>query len=206
MAGSLTAFLEAGQKGELPPNYGYRVAWEGVDNFLGYTILYAYCQEEPALFSSLEAIAENFGAKDPKVSAAKSKFCVPLRVPVELAHKVMDVGPSALTQWVLETAMQPRRAMQQTSEAEVDKLSAGLKEGVKGSVVDEDGISALMMAATAGGAEACEVHHGTALMCAAQGGHYEAARKTQNPWADAWSEGSTELVMAGAPPVALSFP
>ena len=38
----------------------------------------------------------------------------------------------------------------------VAKLKAGLEAGVKADVVDEDGVSALMMAATQGGAEACE--------------------------------------------------
>lgn len=182
----------------------------GQDHFQGYSILYAYCAEEgltqllegvlppilpatpkePSKFPSLEAISENFGAKDPKAAAPNSKFCVPLRVPGELATQVTDVAPGRDI-WMVRFDQDLITPFLQAAKAcDATKLRAGLAEGVKGDTVDEDGVSALMMAASEGGAEACEVllkggaavNHAerknkrTALMCAAQGGHLEAVK------------------------------
>lgn len=182
----------------------------GQDHFQGYRILYAYCAEEgltqllegalppilpattkePSMFPSLEAISENFGAKDPKAAAPNSQFCVPLRVPGELATQVTDVAPGRDI-WMVrfdQDLITPFLEAAKTRDAK--KLREYLDRGVKGDTVDEDGVSALMMAATEGGAEACEVllkggaavNHAernnkrTALMFAAQGGHLEAVK------------------------------
>lgn len=201
----------------------------GLDHHQGYRILYAYCgkegvesllegalppmlpatAKEPKEFATLEAIAENFGAKDPKAAAANSAFCVALRVPAELATQAEAPGGRDL--WIVrfdQDLITPFLQAAKTKNAA--KLAAGLKEGVKGDVVDEEGVSALMMAASEGGAEACEVllkggalvNHAerlngrTALMFAAQGNHLEAVKTLLAAKADTTkvdSEGNTAL-------------
>jgi len=204
----------------------------GLDHHQGYKMLYAYCSEEglksilegalppvlpatekePSMFPSLEAISQNFGAKDPKAAAVNSTFCVPLRVPAELANKVesKDAAFGDRDIWMVrfdQDLITP--FLQAAKTCDAAKLKEGLKQ-VKGDTVDEFGVSALMMAATGGGAEACEVllkggaavNHveryarRTALMCAAQGGHLEVvktllAAKADTSQVDA--EGQTAL-------------
>eukprot|EP00439_Symbiodinium_sp_Y106_P025899 s1944_g3.t1 len=80
--------------------------------------------------------------------------------------------------------------LQAAKEGNVKKLEAGLDAGVPGNVVDEHGVSALMMAAFMGSTPACEVllkkgaevnhqeRHGkrSALMFASQGGHLDVVK------------------------------
>ncbi|CAJ1373978.1 unnamed protein product [Effrenium voratum] len=251
----LADFMEAtarNQKGTLPETYGYQadvamgigywmettnqckvvekpfVVPNGLDDFQGYVILYAYCSEEgvksilegqlppmlpattkePSSFPTLEAISENFGAKDPKAASVNSKFCVALRVPAELTTKADTPGRDL---WIVrfdQDLISP--FLQAAKEGNVAKLKAGLEAGVKADVVDEDGVSALMMAAMTGSAEACEVllkggagvnwaerNAGrTALMFASQGGHLDAVKTLLAAKADTSkvdSEGQTSL-------------
>eukprot|EP00913_Durusdinium_trenchii_P026267 g24646.t1 len=193
----------------------------GLDHHQGYRILYAYCgkdlegvesllegalppmlpatAKEPKEFATLEAIAENFGAKDPKargtmyLSDLMASYASPswLTVSPQLGMPSLSAWPATATtasgSHTGAALLTGGSAAAKTKNAA--KLAAGLKEGVKGDVVDEEGVSALMMAASEGGAEACEV-------LLKGGNHLEAVKTLLAAKADTTkvdSEGNTAL-------------
>lgn len=175
----------------------------GDSNIQGYMIFYAYCSKdgmvslleggmppqlpctvkEPSAFESLEAIADNFGNKDPKSAKANSEYSAVFRVPAQLATQV-DTPDRDI--WIVrfdQDYVSPY--LQHVKEGEVEKATKFLDEGaVKASCVDEEGVSGLMMAAMAGNVAMCEmlinrraqinwvepINSRTPLMFAAQGG------------------------------------
>mmetsp|Transcript_69570 Transcript_69570/g.225132 ORF Transcript_69570/g.225132 Transcript_69570/m.225132 type:complete len:309 (-) Transcript_69570:121-1047(-) len=199
----------------------------------GYVVLFAYSSEEgvlsllqgqmppmlpatkkePKEFESKAAIADNFGAKDGEASAKKgtSNFCVVFRVPAELATKVDTPGRDL---WIIrfdQDVISP--FLQAAKEGDAAMVQKGLDSGISGAVVDEDGVSALMMAAMIGSVETCtalldkgadpssaEPHNGkTPLMFAAQGGHTSTVEFLLGKKADASkadTEGGTALMWA----------
>lgn len=208
----------------------------------GYMVFFAYCQKEgvasilsgqmppmlpatlkdPASFESMAEIAANFGAKDPQAAAGNSSHCVAFRVPPELATQAETPGRDI---WLIRfdnDAVSPLLEACNTGNAEkVSKiLSAaanarveGKTDAVQGDVVDEHGVSGLMMAAMAGSLETCKallVHNAqpnavepfgnrTALMFAAQGGHTAVVQLLLGNSADVSkvdSEGQTALMWA----------
>eukprot|EP00930_Biecheleria_cincta_P077257 TRINITY_DN64540_c0_g1_i1.p1 TRINITY_DN64540_c0_g1~~TRINITY_DN64540_c0_g1_i1.p1 ORF type:complete len:308 (-),score=83.79 TRINITY_DN64540_c0_g1_i1:151-1074(-) len=191
----------------------------GRKEYLGYVVFFAYCgkegmmqllegacppvlpasKKEPANFASLEAIADNFGAKDAKAASANATYCVPLRVPVELANQAEVPGRDIwMVQFNLDKISPFLQAAKEGDAAKVQSIIAD-PQGVKGPIVDEDGVSALMMAAFAGSAETCQALLGggaeinyaepdqnrTALMFAAQGGYSPVVQVLLNAKADA---------------------
>lgn len=167
--------------------------------------------KEPREFESLASIADNFGAKD--TAKAKSEYCLALRVPSELAAKV-DVPDRDI--WIIsfdqDRVVPFLTAAREGDAAKVKKI---LAEGVSGQTVDEDHISALMMAATVGSVETCAVlieagaevdfteprSSRTALMFAAQGGHTDVVDLLIKHSADITkvdSDGTTALMWAAA--------
>lgn len=111
--------------------------------------------KEPKEFQSLEEIADNFGNKNPKAAAGNSKFCIPFRVPAELATQADTPGRNL---WIIrfdQDLVSP--FLQAAKEGKADKVAAGLKEGVPADTVDEHGVSALMMAAMIGSTKTCKV-------------------------------------------------
>jgi len=199
----------------------------------GYVVLFAYSSEEgvtsllsgqlppmlpatkkePAEFNSKAEIAHNFGCTDAEASVKKgtSDFCVAFRVPAELATKVETPGRDI---WIIrfdQNSVGP--FLQAAKEGDVALVSKGLDSGIHGETVDEDGVSALMMAAMKGSLESCQVlldnfadPNGseptagrTPLMFAAQGGASTVVelllgRKADPSKAD--SEGNTALMWA----------
>lgn len=200
----------------------------GVPHYQGYKIFFAYCakegvqgvlegqtppvlpatEKEPTDFQSLEKISENFGAKDPKAAAPNSKYCVAFRVPAELANQAEVPGRNI---WMVDlTKDKITPFLQAAKEGDAKKVKQHLASGVAGDSVDEDGISALMMAACGNFGETCQAmldsgalidyadpnQARTALMFAAQGGHSAAASALLAAKADtskADSEGQTAL-------------
>ncbi|CAE8603590.1 unnamed protein product, partial [Polarella glacialis] len=199
-------------------------------------ILYAYCQKagvesilqgqlppmmpatkkEPAEFADLAAIADNFGISvATKAAASNSEYCVALRVPAELATQAETPGRDL---WIVrfdQDKVSP--LLQAAKEGDAAKVRKGLGDGASGDVVDEEGISALMMAAMAGSADSCQallenstnrtasvnyaepMSSRTALMFAAQGGHAEAVKVLAAASADVSKvdkEGTTALMWA----------
>ncbi|CAE8725732.1 unnamed protein product, partial [Polarella glacialis] len=208
----------------------------GQSNSQGYMILYAYCQKagvesilqgqlppmmpatkkEPAEFADLAAIADNFGISvATKAAASNSEYCVALRVPAELATQAETPGRDL---WIVrfdQDKVSP--LLQAAKEGDAAKVRKGLGDGASGDVVDEEGISALMMAAMAGSADSCQallenstnrtasvnyaepMSSRTALMFAAQGGHAEAVKVLAAASADVSKvdkEGTTALMWA----------
>jgi len=203
----------------------------GSSAMAGYLILYAYCSEEgmesllngqlppimpatvkePKEFESLADIANNFGMQNPESKTKNSKYCVALRVPAELATKAETPGRDL---WIVrfdQDIISP--FLQASKEGDAIKVSNALKAGMKGTTMDEHGVSALMMAAMAGSAPTCkvlldngaEINHAepkaqrTALMFAAQGGMVETVKLLLHSKADASkvdSEGSSALTWA----------
>jgi len=199
----------------------------------GYVMLFVYCSEEgvtsmlsgqlppmlpgtkkePTEFGSKAEIADNFGNKDAEeaVKTGTSDFCVAFRVPAELATKVETPGRDI---WIIrfdQDTVGP--FLQAAKEGDVALVSKGLDSGIHGEAVDEDGVSALMMAAMKGSLETCQVlldnfadPNGseptagrTSLMFAAQGGATTVVelllgRKADPSKADA--EGNTALIWA----------
>jgi len=202
----------------------------GRKEFLGSAVFFAYCgkegmmqllqgacppvlpasKKEPADFASLEAIADNFGAKDAKAASTNAMYCVPLRVPVEIVNQAQVPGRDIwMVQFNLDKISPFLQAAKEGDAAKVKSIIAD-PEGVKGPIVDEDGVSALMMAAFAGSAETCQAllsggaeinyaepdQNRTALMFAAQGGYSQVVQALVNSKADASkadSEGQTAL-------------
>lgn len=202
----------------------------GRKEFQGNMVFFAYCgkegmmqllqgacppvlpasKKEPADFASLEAIADNFGAKDAKAASANAAYCVPFRVPVEIANQAEVPGRDIwMVQFNQDKITPFLQAAKDGDAAKVKSIIAD-PEGVRGPIVDEDGISALMMAAFAGSADTCqallsggaEVNYAepnqnrTALMFAAQGGYSPVVQVLLNSKADASkadSEGQTAL-------------
>lgn len=197
----------------------------------GYMMLYAYCGKdgvesilsgqmppmlpatlkEPIEFQSLTAIADNFGAKDPQAASSNSECCVAFRVPSELATQADTPGRDL---WLVRFDQdQVGPFLQAAKDGEAAKVQKMLAAGVKGSVVDENGVSALMMAAMAGSTDTCkvlldgnaEVNYQepnamrSALMFAAQGGHsavVELLVKSSGDLSKVDSEGQTALMWA----------
>jgi len=199
----------------------------------GYVILFAYSSEEgitsmlsgqlppmlpatkkePVEFNSKAEIAENFGNKDAEAAVKKgiSDFCVALRVPAELATKVETPGRDI---WIIrfdQDTVGP--FLQAAKEGDVALVSKGLDSGIHGETVDEDGVSALMMAAMKGSLETCQAlldnfadPNGseptagrTPLMFAAQGGASSVVELLLGKKADpskADAEGNTALMWA----------
>jgi len=197
----------------------------------GYIVLYAYCSKEgvesllqgqmppmlpatqksPKEFDSLAAIADNFGQQNPAQKTEASKYCVAFRVPAELATQADTPGRNL---WIIrfdQDVISP--FLQLVKEGDAAKVAEGLSSGISGGVVDEEGVSALMMAANAGSLETCKALLGkdadvnlaepkngrTALMFAAQGGHSNIAKLLVDSGADVSkvdSEGSTALMWA----------
>lgn len=202
----------------------------GRKEFQGSVVFFAYCgkegmmqllqgacppvlpasKKEPADFASLEAIADNFGAKDAKAASTNAAYCVPLRVPVEIANQAQVPGRDIwMVQFNLDKISPFLQAAKEGDAAKVKSIIAD-PEGVKGPIVDEDGVSALMMAAFAGSVETCQAllsggaeinyaepdQNRTALMFAAQGGYSQVVQALVNSKADASkadSEGQTAL-------------
>merc|ERR1712130_88021 len=84
-----------------------------------------------------------------------SDFCVVLRVPAELVSKV-DTPDRDL--WIVrfdQDVISP--FLQAAKEGDAAMVTKAVESGVSGKAVDEDGVSALMMAATNGSLETCEV-------------------------------------------------
>jgi len=199
----------------------------------GYVILYAYSTEEgvtsllqgglppmlpatkkePTEFSSKAEIADNFGNKDAEAAVKKgtSDYCVAFRVPAELATKVETPGRDI---WIVrfdQDAVGP--FLQAAKEGDTALVIKALDSGVEAETVDEDGVSALMMAAMKGSLETCQVlvDRGanpdgsepaagrTPLMFAAQGGSTTVVELLLGKKADpsrADSEGTTALMWA----------
>mmetsp|Transcript_149009 Transcript_149009/g.415231 ORF Transcript_149009/g.415231 Transcript_149009/m.415231 type:complete len:309 (-) Transcript_149009:319-1245(-) len=205
----------------------------GKPEYQGYVIVFAYSSEEgvksllegqlppmlpatkkePKEFATKAAIADNFGNKDAEASVKKgtSDFCVALRVPSELASKVDTPGRDL---WIVrfdQDVISP--FLQAAKECDLPMVTKGLESGISGGTVDEDGVSALMMAATKGSLEACQVliaHSAdvngaepincrTPLMFAAQGGFTDVVELLIGKKADPSkvdSEGATALMWA----------
>lgn len=205
----------------------------GKSDFQGNMVLFAYSSEDgvksllegglppmlpctskdPKSFASKAAIADNFGNKDAEASVKKgtSDFCVAFRVPAELATKVDTPGRDL---WIVrfdQDLISP--FLQAAKEGDAAILQKGVDSGISGQTVDECGVSALMMAATKGSLESCQVllQHGaevntaeplsgrTPLMFAAQGGFNDVAELMIGKKADlskADSEGGTALMWA----------
>jgi len=208
-------------------------------NFQGNLIMYAYCSEEgvksilegqlppmlpctkkePKDFDSLAAIADNFGATDPQAKSGNSAFCVPFRVPAELTSQAETPGRDL---WIVrfdQDLVSP--FLQAAKTGDKAKIVAGLEEGVASETVDEQGVSALMMAASVGSAETCEVlltksanvnyaeptNKRTPLMFAAQGGFTDVVKVLVGAKADPLqvdSEGQTALMWAAVANKALT--
>jgi len=169
----------------------------------GYMILYAFCQKEglvsllngglpprllatqkePSDFDSFEAIADNFGNKDPAKAAENSKYCVALRVPTTIVQQV-EVENRDI--WMVQFSMdRVMPFLQAAKEGDAEKVTAGLDAGADANAVDEDGVCVLMMAAFIGSLDTCKalvsrdadvnyvepLNSRTPLMFAAQGGH-----------------------------------
>lgn len=197
----------------------------------GYIVLFAYCQKqgcvsllegqippmmpatrkEPHEFMSKAGIASNFGAKDPAAAAENSAYCVALRVPAELANQAevenRDIWVVRFDQDVVSPFLQAAK------EGNAAELAKGLGAGLPAAMYDEDGITALMMAAMSGNVEACGVlmrggadvneaectNSRTPLMFAAQGGHTALVSDFLSKGADATkadTDGSTALMWA----------
>jgi len=191
----------------------------GRKEFQGSAVFFAYCgkegmmqllqgacppvlpasKKEPADFASLEAIADNFGAKDAKAASTNAAYCVPLRVPVEIANQAQVPGRDIwMVQFNLDKISPFLQAAKEGDAAKVKSIIAD-PEGVKGPIVDEDGVSALMMAAFAGSVETCQAllsggaeinyaepdQNRTALMFAAQGGYSQVVQALVSSKADA---------------------
>jgi len=199
----------------------------------GYVVLYAYCSEqgvtsmlsgqlppmlpattkEPVEFNSKIEIADNFGNKDAQeaVKTGTTDFCVAFRVPAELATKAETPGRDI---WMIrfdQDTVGP--FLQAAKEGDVALVSKGLDSGIHGEAVDENGVSALMMAAMKGSVETCQVlldnfadPNGaeptagrTPLMFAAQGGASTVVELLLGKKADpskADAEGNTALMWA----------
>eukprot|EP00931_Biecheleriopsis_adriatica_P116576 TRINITY_DN92204_c0_g1_i1.p1 TRINITY_DN92204_c0_g1~~TRINITY_DN92204_c0_g1_i1.p1 ORF type:complete len:335 (+),score=68.21 TRINITY_DN92204_c0_g1_i1:105-1007(+) len=200
----------------------------GLPHFQGYMTLFAYCEEEglnafiagqlppvlpatrkePSQFQSLEQICENFGAKDPKAMAAKSGFCVVLHVPVEIANQAEVPGRDI---WMINFRQDKITPfLQAAKEGNAEKVKTLLEAGCKGDAVDEDGVSALMIAASEDKSDICqallargasvdyaEPNQGrTALMFASHAGHAQTVSALLSAKADTAKvdrEGSTAL-------------
>jgi len=196
----------------------------------GYIMLFGYCgkdgmehilqgglppqlpatQKEPREFSSMAHIADNFGNKDPQAAASNSAFCVAFRVPADIAHKVDTPGRDI---WMIrfdQNIVAPY--LQAVKEGSVEKVKGALSN-FPGDVFDEEGVSALMMAAFGGWDETCQAlinnkadvnaHDPaglkTPLMFAAQGGHSKMVSQLLAANADpskADQEGLTPLMWA----------
>mmetsp|Transcript_68724 Transcript_68724/g.201200 ORF Transcript_68724/g.201200 Transcript_68724/m.201200 type:complete len:309 (+) Transcript_68724:84-1010(+) len=205
----------------------------GKSEVQGYVIVFAYSSEEgiksllsgglppmlpatkkePKEFPSKAAIADNFGNKDAEAAVKKgtSDFCVAMRVPAELATKVDAPGRDL---WIVrfdQDVISP--FLQAAKDGDVAMVKKGVESGIKGHTVDEEGVSALMMAAFKGSLETCQVllEHGadasaaepassrTPLMFAAQGGATDVAELLLGKKADpskADAEGATALMWA----------
>lgn len=198
----------------------------------GYMMLYAYCQKagavsilegqlppvlpatelEPSQFDSLAAIANNFGAKDPQAAANNSAYCVAIRVPAELCTQAETPGRNI---WMVRFDMDKvSPILQAAKEGDAAAMAKGLLcSGLKADLVDEHGVSALMMAAMAGSVETCKqlLKHGadaagpepmagrTPLMFAAQAGHCDVLALLLENGAEASTadlEGTTALMWA----------
>merc|ERR1719362_1336065 len=199
----------------------------------GYVILFAYSSEEgvtsllhgqlppmlpatkkePTEFNSKAEVADNFGNKDAEAAVKKgiADFCVALRVPAELATKVETPGRDI---WIVrfdQDTVGP--FLQAAKEGDTALVIKALDSGVEGETVDEEGVSALMMAAMKGSLETCQVlvdrganPNGsepmagrTPLMFAAQGGSTTVVELLLGKKADsskADSEGNTALMWA----------
>mmetsp|Transcript_11216 Transcript_11216/g.25173 ORF Transcript_11216/g.25173 Transcript_11216/m.25173 type:complete len:310 (-) Transcript_11216:110-1039(-) len=206
----------------------------GKPYFQGYMVLFTYTSKEgvelmlqgglppqmpatskePGAFESKEAIANNFGIKEPGTEAAKknSDYCTAVRVPVELCHKVEVEGRDIWMVRFDQDVVTP--FLQAAKEGNAEKVSKILQSGeVDGSVVDEDGVSPLQMAAFVGSVETCKAlmskgsdvnyqepkSSRTPLMFAAQGGHTDVVKLLREAGADvakADSEGQTALMFA----------
>jgi len=203
----------------------------GTTEYQAYMMLFAYTQKaglegllqgqlppvlpattkEPKNFESLTAIADNFGAKDPQAAAVNTAFCVALRVPIGLATKAEVEGRDIWMVRFDQDKISP--FLQAVKEGDVATVKQGLAAGISGAVVDEDFISALMIAAMSGNSEMCEalleggadVNHvepqgnKTALMFAAQSGSPTAVQllltKNGDP-SKVDNEGATPLMWA----------
>lgn len=197
----------------------------------GYRVFFAYCNKDgvesmlsgqvppvlpatsrdPKDFEQLADIANNFGAKDPvgNAKAGGCDYCVALRVPSEIATQAETPGREI---WMVQFNLDKVSPfLQAAKEGDKEGVTKGLQAGVPATAVDEDGVSALMMAAMVGSVDTCallldkgaeinaaEPHSGrTALMFAAQGSTPQLtetllARKADASKAD--KEGQTALM------------
>mmetsp|Transcript_25810 Transcript_25810/g.80476 ORF Transcript_25810/g.80476 Transcript_25810/m.80476 type:complete len:309 (-) Transcript_25810:93-1019(-) len=203
-----------------PEHQGYVVVFayssqEGVKSLLegGLPPMLPATKKEPKEFDSKAAIADNFGNKDAEASVKKgtSDFCVAMRVPAELATKVDTPGRDL---WIVrfdQDVVSP--FLQAAKVGDAAMVTKGVESGISGQTVDEDGVSALMMAAMNGSLETCQVllDHGasanapepisgrTPMMFAAQGGGTAVVELMLGKKADpskADSEGQTALMWA----------
>lgn len=204
----------------------------GDSSLQGYVMLFAYsCKEgvesllsgqvppmlpatrkEPKHFASLEAIADNFGAKEPAKKTENSKFCVPLRVPAAIVSQADTPGRDLWLVRFDQDRITP--FLVAAKEGDAEKVSRFISEAnVPGSTMDEHGVTALMMAAMTGNADTCKVlldnganvnaveptSSRTAAMFAAQGGKTEVLSGLLTAKADLAmidSEGQTALMWA----------
>lgn len=204
----------------------------GDSSLQGYVMLFAYsCKEgvesllsgqvppmlpatrkEPKHFASLEAIADNFGAKEPAKKTENSKFCVPLRVPAAIVSQADTPGRDLWLVRFDQDRITP--FLVAAKEGDAEKVSRFISEAnVPGGTMDEHGVTALMMAAMTGNADTCKVlldnganvnaveptSSRTAAMFAAQGGKTEVLSGLLTAKADLAmidSEGQTALMWA----------
>merc|ERR1719350_459923 len=99
--------------------------------------------KDPNDFGSLEAIADNFGSKDPKAVSSNCEYCVAFRVPAHLATKADTPGRDL---WIVrfdQDLVSP--FLQACKEGSLEKVKRGLDHFGTAELVDELGVSALMM-------------------------------------------------------------
>jgi len=203
----------------------------GAPHHQGYLMMYGYGKKEamvsilegqmppmlpctmkdPKEFGSLEAIADNFGNKDPKAAAKDCEYCVAFRVPADLVTKVETPERDLWLVRFDQDLVSP--FLQFCKEGNAAMVAKGVAHFGKGEIVDETGISGLMMAAMGGWQETCQAlldaradasaaeprQQRTPLMFAAQGGHTGAVSALLAARADAAkadADGNTALMWA----------
>lgn len=207
----------------------------GKPDYQGYMMFYAYCAQggiehllggnmpeklpattkDPRAFGSKEAIAKNFGNKDPKGSAAagNSDYCVAIRVPPELVVRVEGLSDD-YDLWMIridQSLIMPFLSAAKSGNAAL--VTKGLEAGIDAKTVDEDLVPVLTIAAFSGSLETCQVllskgadanaaeptNGRTALMAAAQAGAAPIVQLLLSAGANpsaADSEGQTALMWA----------
>lgn len=155
--------------------------WQG-DLFRMMPVMLPASKKEPAEFDSLEAIANNFGTKE-----LWGHYCIAFRVPLALMTQAELPGRDV---WMVRF---DRDIISQIFSSciagEGERVAKLLEPGwVRGDIMDEDQVSALMMAAVGGSAKAVQAliqhgaivnyadpYHRSAIFYSAQYGTVEAA-------------------------------